>query len=129
MVLGSEQNLDLNKSNFGKNFNLSYRLFLSQNIPYLLDRPGIGHHVRGEVFLVNVEQLNKLDLFERVPTHYLRKRIVVVPCSMHNDTSLTPLECDAFMKEINNDQLLTKPFLVEFPIHNNYIPIHKRTLN
>lgn len=95
------------------------------NIPYLIEKPGMGHHVRGEVFLVNDEQLSLLDRFEGVPHHYLRKQIVVVSSS-RNSNSPAEIECFVYMKASFSDQLLSKPFLVEFPRENNYVPTHQR---
>lgn len=43
------------------------------NIPFLLDRPGVGHAVLGEVYEVDQKVLEKLDKLEDYPTFYDRE--------------------------------------------------------
>lgn len=43
------------------------------NIPFLLDRPGVGHAVNGEVYEVDQKVLEKLDKLEDYPTFYDRE--------------------------------------------------------
>lgn len=47
--------------------------------PWLVDSPGAGHQVLGEVFEVDASQLAALDAFEEVglPTGYVRAEIAV----------------------------------------------------
>ncbi|TRY75094.1 hypothetical protein TCAL_00603 [Tigriopus californicus] len=47
------------------------------NIPYLLDAPGMGRRVQGEVFAVNDLMLQNLDIMEDVPAFYSRGRASV----------------------------------------------------
>lgn len=42
------------------------------NVPFLLDVPGEGHRVRGEIYRVDDRMLKFLDDFEMVPTMYQR---------------------------------------------------------
>lgn len=42
------------------------------NIPYLLDVPGQGHRIQGEIYKVDERMLTFLDDFEMVPTQYQR---------------------------------------------------------
>lgn len=42
------------------------------NVPFLLDVPGRGHRVRGELYSVDQRMLAFLDHFEGVPTWYQR---------------------------------------------------------
>ena len=44
------------------------------NIPYLLDQPGTGHQIHGEIYLVNDLLLKILDDFEGHPNYYLRRQ-------------------------------------------------------
>merc|ERR1712080_159423 len=37
------------------------------NIPYLIDRPGLGHQVQGEIYSVDDSMLSKLDELEDHP--------------------------------------------------------------
>ena len=43
------------------------------NIPYLLDKPGTGHNICGEVYEVDEKMLGKLDELEDHPTYYERR--------------------------------------------------------
>lgn len=42
------------------------------NIPFLLNIPGQGHRVQGEIYKVDDQMLKFLDAFEGVPTMYQR---------------------------------------------------------
>jgi len=46
-------------------------------VPYLLNVPGLGHNVRGEVFEVDTNALKEMDKFEGAPTYYHRAPIEV----------------------------------------------------
>eukprot|EP00922_Rhytidocystis_sp_ex-Travisia-forbesii_P039083 GHVS01058184.1.p1 GENE.GHVS01058184.1~~GHVS01058184.1.p1 ORF type:complete len:286 (+),score=44.78 GHVS01058184.1:202-1059(+) len=46
---------------------------LQRNRPCLANVKGVGHNVRGELYQVTTSQLESLDVFERVPTHYHRE--------------------------------------------------------
>eukprot|EP01066_Platyproteum_vivax_P001285 Platyproteum_vivax@DN1152_c0_g1_i1.p1 len=48
-----------------------------RNRPCLIDLPGIGFCVSGELYEVNEAKLHELDSFERVPIHYKRKLVPV----------------------------------------------------
>lgn len=52
-----------------------------RRLPWLLDRPGEGQPVEGEVVAVNEAGLARMDALERLddPTWYVRRRITVVP--------------------------------------------------
>ncbi|KAM3584990.1 uncharacterized protein V6R79_004479 [Siganus canaliculatus] len=45
------------------------------NIPFLLNIPGKGHQVHGEIYKVDKQMLDFLDEFEGVPTMYQRTPI------------------------------------------------------
>lgn len=67
-----------------------------QGIPYLLNRPGVGHHVDMDLFLVNEDELMDLDMLEGHPNWYERKRAevmvdnkVYMPYIYFNDTKDT----------------------------------------
>ncbi|XP_041936358.1 gamma-glutamylaminecyclotransferase-like [Alosa sapidissima] len=42
------------------------------NVPFLLNIPGQGHHIQGEVYSVDDQMLAFLDHFERTPDMYQR---------------------------------------------------------
>lgn len=43
------------------------------NIPFLLDKRGIGNHVQGEVYEIDDNMLGNLDILEDYPTFYDRE--------------------------------------------------------
>lgn len=47
------------------------------NIPFLLNIPGNGHRIQGEIYKVDEQMLKFLDAFEGVPTMYQRTPIMV----------------------------------------------------
>lgn len=47
------------------------------NIPFLLNIPGNGHRIQGEIYKVDEQMLKFLDAFERVPTMYQRTPVMV----------------------------------------------------
>ncbi|TWW64000.1 Gamma-glutamylaminecyclotransferase [Takifugu flavidus] len=47
------------------------------NIPFLLNIPGNGHRIQGEIYEVDEQMLKFLDAFEGVPTMYQRTPIMV----------------------------------------------------
>ncbi|XP_043927172.1 gamma-glutamylaminecyclotransferase isoform X2 [Protopterus annectens] len=67
----------------GKGYTLEkYPLVIAgeYNIPFLLNVPGLGHHITGEIYSVNSQMLQYLDEFEGCPDWYQRTpvRITVV---------------------------------------------------
>ncbi|XP_014245674.1 putative gamma-glutamylcyclotransferase CG2811 isoform X2 [Cimex lectularius] len=44
------------------------------NIPFLLDTPGVGHHVEGEIYEVDKKMLLTLDILEDHPNFYKRRK-------------------------------------------------------
>jgi gamma-glutamylaminecyclotransferase len=52
-----------------------------RRLPWLLDRPGEGHAVQGELVAVDDAGLARMDALERLddPTWYLRRRVTVAP--------------------------------------------------
>lgn len=47
------------------------------NIPFLLNLPGTGHNINGEIYTIDVMMLSKLDLLESYPKVYDRVLIDV----------------------------------------------------
>uniref|UniRef100_A0A023F7A0 Gamma-glutamylcyclotransferase family protein n=1 Tax=Triatoma infestans TaxID=30076 RepID=A0A023F7A0_TRIIF len=43
------------------------------NIPFLIDSPGQGYKVRGEVYEVDEKMLHYIDIFEEHPSFYVRR--------------------------------------------------------
>ena len=48
-------------------------MFIRYNIPYLMDKPGTGHNIRGEIYEVDLQMLGKLDELEDHPNYYERR--------------------------------------------------------
>ena len=49
-----------------------------KSYPYLIDMPGIGKIVRGELYLVDIATLKRIDRLEEAPWFYRRNTIEVV---------------------------------------------------
>ena len=45
--------------------------------PYLIDRPGEGYRVRGELYEIDAATLKRIDRLEEYPRYYTRKKICV----------------------------------------------------
>ena len=43
------------------------------NIPYLIDKPGNGNNIHGEVYEVDEKMLKNLDVLEDHPNYYQRR--------------------------------------------------------
>eukprot|EP00287_Rhodomonas_sp_CCMP768_P019240 CAMPEP_0202815054 /NCGR_PEP_ID=MMETSP1389-20130828/5997_1 /ASSEMBLY_ACC=CAM_ASM_000865 /TAXON_ID=302021 /ORGANISM="Rhodomonas sp., Strain CCMP768" /LENGTH=184 /DNA_ID=CAMNT_0049486929 /DNA_START=157 /DNA_END=707 /DNA_ORIENTATION=+ len=46
-------------------------------VPYLLKAPGMGKKIKGELYAVTDDVMDKLDELEGVPTYYTRERVPV----------------------------------------------------
>mmetsp|Transcript_7602 Transcript_7602/g.12300 ORF Transcript_7602/g.12300 Transcript_7602/m.12300 type:complete len:341 (+) Transcript_7602:2278-3300(+) len=97
-------------------------------IPYL-QRPQTGLEgklVKGEVYLVGDDMLNKLDVIEDVPRHYVRK---VVAVDIQQGTDLVEKECFIYVKSEYDAALLENGLLDEYDlsIHGKYTPPPMRT--
>ena len=82
-----------------------------------MDRPGVGEHVQGEVYEVNIEMLELLDEIEDVPRYYKRKlekvKIIREPCSKMKIGDV--LECWCYkMDNFREDLLADKTFLKSY---------------
>lgn len=51
---------------------------IEKYFPYLINDKGHGHHVKGEIYRVNVSKLQDLDILEGYPDLYTREEIQVV---------------------------------------------------
>ena len=79
---------------------LPYPLYLvgERHSPWLLDAPGQGHRVRGQVFEVDGDALARMDALERIhePDGYRRVRIVV---DIEDAEASGDAEVDAYLKD------------------------------
>lgn len=90
----------------------------SFNVPFLLDRPGTGNFIEGEIWRVNHPMLLWLDAFEDVPRYYQRRVERILPLSTtHESSPFGPeqvLECHVyFLQNYATD-------LLRYPTFNNY---------
>ena len=98
------------------------------NIPHLLDNPGVGNFVTGEVYSVDKSMLDELDILEGIPKHYQRRqeKIVIQDCLTEDHQSFkenTVLDCWIYVCGNFKDELLKLPFLTSFSNETTgYIP-------
>ena len=86
--------------------------------PYLIDEPGVGHQVFGEVFSVSPAHLARLDIFEstHLPNGYKRREIQVAAVDGSDIRSAwTYLKDRASIEGIHCDPL------PEYPLDPRYV--------
>ncbi|CAH1404000.1 unnamed protein product [Nezara viridula] len=71
------------------------------NIPFLLDKPGVGNNVIGEVYDIDEKMLLNLDILEDYPKFYERS---VIPIKMKTEV----LDCWTYFIKRYNAELLSK---------------------
>ncbi|XP_029024327.1 gamma-glutamylaminecyclotransferase B-like isoform X2 [Betta splendens] len=69
------------------------------NVPFLLNIPGQGHRVHGEIYKVDDEMLKFLDAFESVPTMYQR--------------TVVQLEVKEWVRNIEGEEVLSPGSITE----------------
>jgi len=88
------------------------------NVPYLLDRPGLGHHVEGEVYECDDSMLDLLDEIEDAPRYYKRKcenvRIISEPTESGKISVGDIVECWCYKMDQFKEELLDKTFLKSY---------------
>ena len=81
------------------------------NIPYLLDKPGTGHQIQGEIYQIDDLLLKILDDFEGHPNYYLRRKESV----MHLSTDAAKAEkCWTYFLPKFKVELLELQFLSDY---------------
>uniref|UniRef100_A0A8C4R7Y4 Gamma-glutamylaminecyclotransferase n=1 Tax=Eptatretus burgeri TaxID=7764 RepID=A0A8C4R7Y4_EPTBU len=98
------------------------------NIPYLLNCPGRGHRVVGEVYCIDRTMLATLDQFEGVPTHFQRLSVAVemddgpvLVEATHQGTHHLD-KCYIYMKDTFSEEDLALPYLDNFDTNSNVSP-------
>ncbi|XP_074845796.1 gamma-glutamylaminecyclotransferase isoform X2 [Carettochelys insculpta] len=92
------------------------------NIPFLLNIPGKGQHVNGEIYSVDNQMLQFLDEFENCPDMYQRTplRIAVVEwedkCSAPEERPAVNSIMECFVYSTTTYQ----PEWINLPYYNNY---------
>ncbi|XP_039298330.1 gamma-glutamylaminecyclotransferase C-like [Nilaparvata lugens] len=79
------------------------------NVPFLLNLPGTGYNVTGEIYEINDKMLEKLDIFEECPEYYIRRK----ECVRLLDTQKTA-ECWIYFLKGHH------PNLIKLEMFNNY---------
>ncbi|XP_072031329.1 gamma-glutamylaminecyclotransferase-like [Amphiura filiformis] len=102
------------------------------NIPFVLDKPGVGHHILGEVYRVDEEMLHFLDELENT---YQRICITVTMETVVNkaDTSgksnSAIQECYFYALQNYKDELLDLTFNEKYDAYGNpnhaHVPLEK----
>ena len=89
------------------------------NIPMMLDQPGTGHRITGEVYDVDQDMLDHLDVLEACP-HLYSRRIIQV--------SVGEELMDSWMYLISNfkEELLQQQFIKEYS--DKILPWNKQYL-
>ena len=107
-------------------------------VPFLLQAPGMGSQVSGELYAVDNEMLAKLDELEGVPKYYTREQIEIEDltlCPHQRDTGLihTAMTMKPWVYMMPNhritEDLLGKPHLDVYSAENHfkhYIPRYMR---
>ncbi|KAM4795507.1 gamma-glutamylaminecyclotransferase [Rhinophrynus dorsalis] len=87
------------------------------NIPFLLNVPGTGHHIAGEIYSVDDQLLQFLDEFESCPHMYQRslKRIEVLNWEGRNDSpeerpAVNIIECFVYSTTSYQPEWLRLPY-------------------
>jgi len=110
------------------------------NIPYLLDAPGKGHQIKGQVYRVDERMLERLDVLEGVPDHYQRRQEKVVLFEDNKaaadeiskvDEKEEELDCWLYIQGNFKQELLEFPHLDEYCPETYkdkpYVPRSERT--
>lgn len=79
------------------------------NIPFLLDVPGKGHFVVGEIYEIDDRMLGRLDVLEDYPKLYDRR-----PEMIRNEETNTVESCLIYLMRSFPKRLLDKPLLEEY---------------
>jgi gamma-glutamylaminecyclotransferase len=81
------------------------------NIPYLLDVPNTGHHIRGEVYSIDEAKLKHLDVLECYPKYYTR-RLESIRVEARDGEE--PLKCWIYFLIRHSSKLLELPMLSDY---------------
>ncbi|XP_053669703.1 putative gamma-glutamylcyclotransferase CG2811 [Anopheles nili] len=82
------------------------------NIPFLLDVPGRGHFIAGEIYEVDDPMLSRLDVLEDYPKLYDRRPEVIQRVEAADGTAEE--SCLIYLMKSFPKQLLEKPMLEEY---------------
>ncbi|KAI5621426.1 gamma-glutamylaminecyclotransferase B, partial [Silurus asotus] len=89
------------------------------NIPFLLNIPGEGHRVQGEVYSVDEPMLKFLDRFESCPQMYQRTKILLEVEEWVEEGEGTP-QVGSTIDTFVYSTTTYKPEWLHFPTYDNY---------
>ncbi|CAG0914111.1 unnamed protein product [Notodromas monacha] len=96
------------------------------NIPFLLDVPGNGHRVRGEIYEIDQKRLKYLDILEDYPVFYSRREELI-----DSDDGVAR-KCWTYFLSKHKPELLRLPFLETYSSAGDhgleYVTRYSRTL-
>ncbi|XP_032590090.1 putative gamma-glutamylcyclotransferase CG2811 isoform X2 [Drosophila grimshawi] len=81
------------------------------NIPFLLNKQGVGNNIQGEIYEVDATMFQKLDELEEYPRYYDRELQTII--TDQNEK----LDCWLYLIRNYPDRMLSKPFLSSY--HNS----------
>ncbi|RXN29884.1 gamma-glutamylaminecyclotransferase B-like protein [Labeo rohita] len=95
------------------------------NIPFLLNVPGTGHHVYGEIYRVDQKMLEFLDKFKGCPERYQRTKVQleVQDGGGEGENTLKPgsiMETDVYIKTTCEPEWLQKPTYESYDTYGDH---------
>ncbi|XP_055374256.1 putative gamma-glutamylcyclotransferase CG2811 isoform X2 [Condylostylus longicornis] len=90
------------------------------NIPFLLNKVGVGNNIEGEIYEINDKMLSKLDILEDYPQYYDRE---IRDIQMGNET----LKCWLYLIRKFPESLLNKKLLTSYS-NTKELPYRERYL-
>jgi len=90
--------------------------------PFLINSPGTGHRIAGEVYQIEDKTLQELDIFEKVPAYYLR-----IPIELDEIEEGIKLSAFAYFKTEVTADLFELPMMSSYQ-DDRYVPRSKRNL-
>uniref|UniRef100_A0A8C6ZM46 Gamma-glutamylaminecyclotransferase n=1 Tax=Nothoprocta perdicaria TaxID=30464 RepID=A0A8C6ZM46_NOTPE len=81
------------------------------NIPYMLNIPGTGHRVAGEIYAVDEQMLQFLDEFEGCPAMYQRTRMSIEVLEWEGKSGRSVMECFVYSTSTYQPEWVELPYL------------------
>ncbi|CRK99928.1 CLUMA_CG013228, isoform A [Clunio marinus] len=85
------------------------------NIPFLLNRPGLGNHVVGEIYSVDEKMFARLDVLEDYPEFYDREIL-----DIDIGDGKEKLKCWVYFLKNFPEKLLNLPHITEYKCENEF---------
>ncbi|XP_010219607.1 PREDICTED: gamma-glutamylaminecyclotransferase isoform X2 [Tinamus guttatus] len=81
------------------------------NIPYMLNMPGTGHRVAGEIYAVDEQMLQFLDEFEGCPDMYQRTAMSIEVLEWEGKSGRSVMECFVYNTSTYPPEWVNLPYL------------------